>query len=82
MVQPWWAAQVGWNQNAFGERSSSDSLDETDLALWQGRETKAELVVLEYARFEQVIHEYYGKVEGLNCCIWIRCFVQGLSPCS
>lgn len=53
MVQPWWAAQVGWNQNAFGEKSSSDSLDETDLALWQGRETKAELVVLEHAKFEQ-----------------------------
>lgn len=28
------------------ERSSSDSLDEIDLALWQGSETKAEMVVL------------------------------------
>lgn len=28
------------------ERSSSDSLDDMDLALWQGSETKAEMVVL------------------------------------
>ena len=47
----------------FGERSSSDSLDETDLALWQGSETKAELVVLENAKFQRMIHEYHGKVE-------------------
>ena len=66
MVQPWWAAHVGWNQNVFGERSSSDSLDETDLALWQGSETKAELVVLENAKFQRMIHEYHGKVEWLR----------------
>ena len=76
MVQPWWAAQVGWNQNAVGERSSSDSLDETDLALWPGSETKAELVVFEHARFQQMIHEYYGKLEWLSPWVWIRCFVS------
>lgn len=40
---------MGWNQNAVGERSRGDSLDETDLFLWQGSEIK-ELVVLECAR--------------------------------
>lgn len=49
MVQPWWAAQVGWNQMQL-ERSSSDSLDEMALALWQGSETKAEMVVLKYGQ--------------------------------
>lgn len=43
MVQPWWAAQVGWNQNAVGEKSNSDSLDETDLAFWQGSETEGRI---------------------------------------
>lgn len=32
------------------ERSSSDSLDEMALALWQGSETKAEMVVLKYGQ--------------------------------
>lgn len=63
MVQPWWAAQVGWNQNAVEERSSSDSLEETDLAFWQGSEAEEELVALKHAKFEQVVHECYGRVE-------------------
>lgn len=32
------------------ERSSSDSLDEMDLALWQGNETNAEMVVLKHGQ--------------------------------
>ena len=35
MAQASWAARVGWSQDAVGERSSSDSLDEAGLALWQ-----------------------------------------------
>ena len=66
MAQPSWAAQVGWNQNAVGERSSSDSLDETDMALRQGRGTKTELVVSEHARFQQRIREDSRAGEGLS----------------
>lgn len=62
------------------ERSSSDSLDETDLALWQGSETEVELVALEHVEFEQVIHEHYRKVE-MSPGVCIRCFVRCFSSC-
>lgn len=41
----------------------SDSLGETDLAFWQGSEAEEELVALKHAKFVQVAHEYYGRVE-------------------
>ena len=43
-----------------------DSLDETDLALRQGSETKAGLVLSEHARFQQRIREHSGTGEWLS----------------
>lgn len=46
------------------ERGQSDSLDETDLAFWQGSKSEKKLVALEHGKHEQLIHECCGEVSG------------------